>query len=330
MPRGIELTFYERQKIEVYLRLKKKKTFIARKLGRDYSVIKREINRNSGEQTPYIAIEAQHYAQRRKKNTNKRNLEKCGNEELRKFVETAIRDGISPEQIAGRLKEMTPNEVKKCRNRTVSYESIYDYIYNGQGRFGGLFKKLRRKHKVRVRKFSRKPRKKLKIKERVSIHERPKIVLGKSRFGDWETDVMEFTGKSILAVQYERKSQLCRLHKCPDKTAVSFEEALQLSIESLPAYAWQTITRDNGGENVLHHQTEVQSYFCDPYCSWQKGGVENLNGLIREYFPKKTSLDNITEREIYEVQEKLNNRPRKANHFLTPNEVANYEIKKGH
>jgi len=122
-------------------------------------------------------------------------------------------------------------------------------------------------------------------------------------------------------VQQERKSKLCRIHKCKDKSAIVSEEALRDSIESLPAGMWLTITRDNGSENALHHETEIPSYFCDPYSSWQKGGVENLNELIREYFPKKSNLDNITERYVWEIQEKLNNRARKCLNYLTPNEV---------
>ena len=158
--------------------------------------------------------------------------------------------------------------------------------------------------------------------DRVSIHDRPEVIDTRERFGDWETDSVIFSGKSILSVQYERKSKLCRLHKCSDKSALASEEALRDSIDSLPRNLWLSITRDNGTENALHHETEVPSYFCDIYASWQKGGVENLNGLIREYLPKKMNLDTVSEREVHEVQEKLNNRPRKANNYLTPNEMV--------
>jgi len=130
-----------------------------------------------------------------------------------------------------------------------------------------------------------------------------------------------FKGSCILSVQQERKSKVCRLHKCEDKSAQASEEALRDSIESLPARMWLTITRDNGSENALHKETEVPSYFCDTYSSWQKGGVENLNGLIREYFLKRSDLDMVTEEYIYQIQEKLNNRARKCLNYLTPNEV---------
>lgn len=329
MPKGRPLTLYEREKIETWLRAGKKKAWIAVKLNRDYSIIKREIKRNSGEHLPYIAIDAQHFADRRKKKTNKRKLEKWQNEKLVVYVTELLNDGWSPEEVAGRLKEYPPEEVSECKDKTVSYESIYNWIYEGEGKFGGLYKKLRRKQKIRKRKFSRKKQPKTIIKEKISIAKRPEIVSKRKRVGDWETDSMIFSGKSILSVQFERKSKLCRLHKCEDKSALRSEEALRDSIESLPRDFWKTITRDNGTENALHHETEVPSFFCDTYCSWQKGGVENLNGLLREYFPKKSNLDNIEESYVYSIQEKLNNRARKALNYLTPNEVLTLELKKG-
>jgi len=329
MPKGKEITLYEREGIEVYLRMKKKKSWIAKKLGRDYSVIKREIKRNSGQVLPYIAKDAQYYAKRRRKKTNKRKLEKWQNEKLARYVKRQINEGWSPEEIAGRLKEHPPEEVRGCRDELVSYESIYNWIYEGEGRFGGLYKKLRRKQKKRKKQFARKQRVKTIIKERVSIEKRPGVVAERKRIGDWETDSVIFSGKSILSVQMERKMKLCRIHKCEDKTATASEEALRDSIESLPQNFWLTITRDNGSENALHQETEVPSFFCDTYCSWQKGGVENLNGLIREYFPKKSNLDKVEESYVYAIQEKLNDRARKSLNYLTPNEVLALEIEKG-
>jgi len=328
MPKGRPLTLYEREQIESWLRLGRKKKWIAERLNRDYSIIKREIKRNAGAVLPYNAQAADYYAARRRKKTNKRKLEKWQNEKLTAYVKGLLDDGWSPEEIAGRLKKHPPKEVTECKNKTVSYESIYNWIYEGEGRFGGLYKKLRRKQKVRQRRFSRKKQTKTIVKEKVSIAQRPEIVSQRKRFGDWETDSMIFSGKSILSVQFERKIKLCRIHKCEDKTAARLEEALRDSVESLPRNFWQTITRDNGSENVLHTETEVPSYFCDTYCSWQKGGVENLNGLIREYFPKKFNLDKVKEKYVYEVQEKLNNRARKALNYLTPNEVLALEISK--
>ncbi|MEA1936839.1 MAG: helix-turn-helix domain-containing protein [Patescibacteria group bacterium] len=112
MPKGKEITFYEREQIETYLRMKKKKIWIAKRLNRDYSIIKREIKRNSGKVLSYSASNAEHYAERRKRNTNKKKLEKYDNEKLKEYVEEKLEDGWSPEQIAGALKEHPPNEIR--------------------------------------------------------------------------------------------------------------------------------------------------------------------------------------------------------------------------
>ncbi|QQS20870.1 MAG: IS30 family transposase [Candidatus Moraniibacteriota bacterium] len=154
-------------------------------------------------------------------------------------------------------------------------------------------------------------------------------------FGDWETDSVIFAKqKSVLSVQYERKMKLCRLKKVPNKTAVESERAIQGHFSRLPQQLRRSITRDNGTENVLHGETKqklsLPSYFCDTYKSWQKGGVENLNGLLREYFPKKCPFDKISQKEVRSVQDKLNNRPRKALNYLTPNEVFARVLEKGH
>jgi len=325
MPKGREITFFERERIESYLRMKKKKVWIAKTLNRDYSVIKREIKRNSGESMPYTAVNAQEYANRRKHKTNKRKLEKEENIRLKKFVEDGLTKGYSPEEISGRLKKVKIAGI----DETISYESIYDYIYNGQGRYGGWYRYLRKKRCERRRHFSRK-KNGSKLKFRVSINEREEIVAMKERFGDWETDSIVSSGKSALSVQYERKSMLCKICKCENRTASVFERALRRSIRSLPESLWLTITRDNGTENALHFKTDIPSFFCNPYSPWQKGGVENINGLIREYFPKGSNFDKVTAKEIYAIQERLNNRPRKSLGYLTPNEVIREEIKKGH
>lgn len=258
-------------------------------------------------------------------------MEKFENRKLREYVVAKLREDFSPDQISGRLKNKCPSELKGI---TVSHESIYQYIYEGEGRFEYLYPHLRTKRHKRQRRFSRKKRPKTSIPERISIHFRPKEVNAKKRVGDWETDSLIFSKqKEILSAQYERKSMLCRIHKLPDKTAKKTENAIADSIESLPKEMWKTITRDNGTENAKHLETlkifNVQSYYCDPYCSWQKGGTENLNKLIRQYLPKNTNMAMVTDEDIYSIQEKLNNRPRKSLSYLTPNEAAAKFIQSG-
>ena len=325
------ITFYEREKIELYLKMKKSHRWIGRKLCRGHTDISREINRNSNKFFSYQAKGAQrlHDARLRKKNQKK--LEKFKYKKLKEFVVSKLQKDFSPDQIAGRLHNEPPLELA---GEAISHESIYQYIYNGEGRFEYLYPHLRTGRHKRQRRFDRKKRNKINIPERISIHLRPEKIDKKERVGDWETDSMIFSKqKEILSTQYERKTMLCRLHKLPNKTAKESENAIADSVESLPRKMWLTITRDNGTENANHLDTlnnfNIQSYFCDPYCSWQKGGDENLNKLVRQYLPKKADISKITNEDIYIIQEKLNNRPRKSLNYLTPNEVIAKHIKSG-
>jgi IS30 family transposase len=160
----------------------------------------------------------------------------------------------------------------------------------------------------------------------VSIGLRPESVNDRSELGHFESDSM--VGKRYrqgLSVQYERSIHLARLNKIDNFTADETKEALKITVESLPDNFVKSITFDNGSENTKHTEVKVdynlQTYFCDPYKAWQKGGVENVIGLVRQYFPKGTSLTDITDYQIFQVQELLNNRPRKSLDFKTPNEL---------
>ena len=233
-----------------------------------------------------------------------------------------IKEGLSPDEVSGELKNYAP---KNLSGKTISYEAIYDYIYNGEGKWESLYQHLRKKHRKRKIQRGRKSHKIL-IPERVSIHFRPEIINLRQRTGDWETDSMKFKKqKASLSVQYERKLMLARIHKVKDGTAQETETAISKSIKSLPLELFKSLTWDNGSEGVCHTKIRddynIETYFCDPYASWQKGGVENLNGLIREYLPRETDMATITDEDIYRIQERLNNRPRKKLGYLTPNKA---------
>lgn len=285
----------------------------------------REIKRNSQSDGKYSARDAQVKADRLSRKTNVRLLD--NNPYLKRHVIQSIRDDqLSPEQIAGRLKTQPPPALKGI---TVSHESIYQWIYAEQK---WLYKYLRRKKRPKRQKWhSRKTRIKISIPERISIHERPRVIDEKTRVGDWESDSMKFTKqKTALSVQYERKSMLVRIAKVSNLGKDETYRAIVESVDSLPKYIWQSITFDNGGEAARHVELRkdynISTYFCDSYKSWQKGGVENVNGLIRQYLPRKTNLAMITQDDIHMIQEKLNNRPRKALNYLTPNEFIQREI----
>ncbi len=149
----------------------------------------------------------------------------------------------------------------------------------------------------------------------------------RKEFGHFETDSVIFSkGSCILSVQYERKTGLVRLTKLPDKSALSTASALRsLANEFDGRFPVLSVTYDNGTENVLHteliHGFGIATYFTDVYSSWQKGGVENANGLIRQYLPRNVDFENMTDDEIYAIQEKLNDRPRKRLKWLSPNEA---------
>lgn len=321
------LTLKERERIEWYLKLKWGPREISRHLGRDHGVISREMKRNTLPGKKYSAVLAQKQADRKSHRTNKRKLET--DEELHNWVIGKLRSGWSPEQIAGRLKRHPP---KHLPDQYINHESIYQYIYDGEGRYEYLYPCLRRKQKKRRKKYGRKPQKIL-IPERISIDLRPAVINERQRYGDWESDTLNFPHqREAVSVQYERKAMLNRLHKVTNKTAAETESAIADSIESLPDGLWQSITFDNGTEGAGHTRIRdgysLQTFFCDAYASWQKGGVENLNGLLREYLPRKVNLCTITDERLYQIQETLNNRPRKKLGYLTPNEIVQAEINK--
>lgn len=321
-----ELTFHERQMLQYWLRTKQSLRAIAKVMHRDHSVISREIQRNGGGvRKKYRADVAQRLWEKRKCKQHKGKLDK--HPELREYVEEQLSEDLSPEQIAGRLKEQPPDCLQGL---AISHESIYYWIYEKAEKHKKLYKHLRTNRPKR-RKWGKRKGKKTAIPSRTSIHDRPKVVDEKKRYGDWESDTVEFQKKlksPYLSVQYERKSQLIRMHKVANKSAEETKEAIIKTAESMPNDIFQTITFDNGTEGAKHVELKeyypgIQTYFCDPYCSWQKGGVENANKLIRQYLPRSINLNELTDKDIYVIQEKLNDRPRKGLNYQTPNEVIN-------
>jgi IS30 family transposase len=278
------------------------------------------VKRNTVKGKKYCAEVAQKLADGRAVKTNVRILEK--DPRLRVYVVQKIKDeGWSPEQVSGRLKKDGMN--------SVSHEAIYQWIYM-EAKY--LYKYLRKKKRPeRGHRSSRKKQFRGRIYERISIHDRMEVIDNKERFGDWESDTVLFRKqKKCVSVQYERKSMLARLHFVKSKSADETYEALKASIESLPQGTWKSITFDNGLEGACHgrirDEYSLHTFFCDPFASWQKGGVENLNGLLRQYLPKDCNVQSLTSKDLYKIQERLNNRPRKSLKYLTPNEVFTKEV----
>jgi transposase, IS30 family len=322
------LNFYDREQIEHYLGLNYGVREIALAIGRNHSVVSRELKNYRAELYPYRASEAQTYALKRQKRRYK--LKLLRHEKLREYVRDRItKDDWSPEQIAGRLKHHPPPEVVGLY---ACMETIYQYIYNEEEGEPRLYHRLRRRHPVRQKHGKRHHRTSI-IPGKVSIHERPEEINMKTEFGHWESDSLVGKGhKGGASVQYERKTQLLRIHKLSGFTAAETKGVLAESIHSLPENWFRSITFDNGRESAEHqdlrHEYTIKTFHCDAYKPWQKGGVENVNGLIRQYFPKQTDFSLVTQADVYVVQEKLNSRPRKSLDYATPNELSCKQLTK--
>jgi IS30 family transposase len=221
----------------------------------------------------------------------------------------------SPEQISRRL--------KLEGHESVSHETIYLHIYRDKGEGGVLFTHLRRRHKYRKR--MHKYCKRVGWDTRRPISERPPIVESRSRLGDWEADTIIGGGRrgAILSL-VERRSRLVLLEKVANLSPDTLADAACDKLMPIKDKVI-TITSDNGIEFIRHQriarQLDADFFFADPYSSWQRGTVENTNGLVRQYLPKKTPLDTVSDDQIRFITDRLNNRPRKALAFRTPNEV---------
>jgi IS30 family transposase len=304
---------------------------VGRDLKRNHGVVSREIALNRSRDGTYSAVIAQEKTDRRRERQKHRKRKLDTDGALRDHVVREIRAGRSPDVIAGRLRTDPPPGLE---GKTISHESIYAWIQKGEGRKLGLHRFLLSGRPRRQKRHGRKTRK-TRIPGRVSIHERSAGIDGRKEVGHWETDSMVFSRqRERVSVQYERKARYVVIHRLPDGTAGATEEALHDAIQSLPQDIWKTLTFDNGGEGANHTALRsaygIRTYFCDPYSSWQKGGVENANGIIRRFLPRKTDLSSITHQDIYAIQEKINNTPRKILGYKTPKEIlasaCGYEV----
>lgn len=322
-----QINFTERKMIEKMLKQGMGVRAIGRVLNRGHSTISEE---NSKNKSPHEAQYNAEFSQARheKRQLNKGNKRKLARKEkLKAHVIEKLEEDWSPEQIAGELRE-------RCGMTIISHETIYQFIYSEEGRNLKLWLHLRIKHRPERRKRgTRKSRKGLTIPERISIHKRTPEAAERKIPGHLETDSMIFSNqRPIVSVQVDRASQKCAITKLENKTALETKYALVRAIEDEYASV-KTITFDNGSENVLHTEIrdtyEISTHFCDPYCSWQKGLVEEINGLIRQYLPLHVNMNKLTQDDIYEIQEKLNNRPRKSLKYKTPNQIYSQLIESG-
>lgn len=215
--RGQPITLYEREQIEMYMRGNWSLRKIAGRLYRNHTVISREVNRNKSRDERYRAKEAQEKALKRMSREQRRKLDE--DDTLRNWIIQKLRDDAwSPQQIAGKLKNRPDSQVAGCH---VSHETIYSYIYEGEGRFMGLYQHLPHQHKKRRTYKGRKARKNKGITFITPIVYRPHEVDEKRSFGHWESDSIIGSTRTALSVQKERLTQLVRISRIPDMTALN-------------------------------------------------------------------------------------------------------------
>jgi IS30 family transposase len=310
------LSFEEREEIAIGLEKGMKQYEIALILNRSPSTISRELKRNkpSKNNVRYRANRAQLKSEERKMQSHAK--QRIPNKRLRRYIDKQLRLGYSPEIIS--VKAAEKNERWKT-----NYETIYQWIYNDRQ---DLIPFLTRSHKKRRKRGSGKQKRCPKVPNRIMIEKRPDYVNLRSRIGHWEIDtVISRQSKAAVMVLVERRTRYVIIRKLLAKTSFYMHNATVNSLKCFPPKVRRSITYDNGTENALHENTNIKlgckSYFCNPYHSWEKGTVENMIGIIRRFYPKKTDWKYVSQWDLNKVARFINNRPMKLLGFKTPYQV---------
>lgn len=314
------LTLVEREEISRGVAAQCSLRSIARQLGRSPSTISRELSRNGGREC-YRASRAEDAAWRRARRPKACKL--VQHPELQSMVAEKLRCHWSPEQIAGWLRRSYPDS--ECLQ--VSHETIYRSLFV-QAR-GALKKELlaylRSQRTIRRSRHAR-PRAhgQGKLKDIVSIWERPAEVADRAVPGHWEGDLICGSHSSQIATLVERHSRYVMLVKVPSKDTETVVEALRQQAQRLPRELYKSLTWDRGKEMAAHQRftlaTDISVYFCDPQSPWQRGSNENTNRLLRQYYPKGIDLSIYSQEQLDAVAREMNERPRKTLGYETPAE----------
>jgi IS30 family transposase len=304
------LTIEERACIAFYYKENKSITEIAYLLKRNKSTISREISRNLSKTKGYSPIVAQQKYKHRRKNCVRKIILKS-NEELFDKVCTGLNNYWSPEQIVNTL----PKEMQICYStiyRAIKTKIIPKEFCVKLRRYGKILRRNKSKGKAfdfsLVRTFS----------------QRPTTVDNRSKYGHWELDtlVLRPECECHLATFVERKSRLLIIRKIPDKKAKTMGDVIINVFSSVPSKFRKTFTVDRGLEFTdwrrVEKELKVKVYFCDPYSPHQRGTNENTNGLIRQFFPRRTILPEVTDEVVAQVETLINNRPRKCLQWQSP------------
>ena len=307
-----QLTEGERNQIYALLQEDVTQSKIAMILIRDSSTISRELRRNRG-QKGYRPKQAHRKARERRNIPRSRKM----SPEVIACIEERLREEHSPEQISCTMWEGVGVKI--------SHERIYQHIWQDKTQGGDLYRKLRIAGVKKRRKRYGKKDWRGRIPNRVDIDQRPAIVEKKTRVGDWEADLVSGVHhRGFLVTLVERRSKFTLIGQVRHKTAANVTTEI-MGLLAPHAERVQTITYDNGREfsehNLVNKRLECQSYFAKPYHSWERGLNENTNGLIRQYFPKRMDLRDVSREELAFVMKRLNHRPRKTLAFKTPHDI---------
>lgn len=310
----------KRDRLQAMLDSGHKQKEIAKILGVDPSTISREIQRNRRKirkkggtiNGRYESTVAEHKALVRREASKYQGKKIEQNNRLRDYIIEKLKKHWNPDEISGRMK-------KDRKSFYASKTSIYEWLRSayGQRYCVYLYSQAYRKKKHRLDKV-----KKCLIPDRISITERPIGATNKSRYGHYEGDTIvsgKRTGsKSALTVAYEMKAKHLGLRKIKNLKPGSHNRAMKNIFENKKVLS---LTQDNGVENTKHKELGIKTFFCDPYSSWQKPGVENVNRMIRRFIAKGSDINNYSDEYVMLVEDILNNKPRKSLGYKTPNEV---------
>lgn len=308
------ISLIERKEIEMLLKKSRSQNYIARTLKRGKGTVSEEIKNNSVNKI-YDAKKAHHKAYVKRKYSKYQGMKIVENKETRDYVEKHLKNDQSPETIAGRMKVLDTNIPYAGKG------AIYKFIYSVYGR--PLEKFLY--NKAVCKKSGQKRGKQNKLTDRIFIDERPKYVDDRRDFGDWEGDfiVSPKDGSGVLLVLHERKSKYTIIKKLMTRNNEEVNKAIYKITGGIICFNSLTLDNDIAFKKhkKLSELLDVNIYFCEPYKSWQKGGVENMNKQIRRYVPKKTDISKVSEIRIQEIEDKMNHKFRKCLNYKTAYEV---------
>jgi IS30 family transposase len=303
----------ERYQIHALMKAGHNQSQIAKVLDRSKSTISRELSRNTGSRgyRPKQACEMS--ADRAQNSRNANTVPAWVNDQAQLLLQLQW----SPEQIASKL--------------PISHETVYLRVYADKAQGGTLWKNLRCQKQKRKRYAGGRDRRG-QIPNRRPLSERPLHIEARRQVGHWECDtVMGANHKGAVVTMVERKSGYAVMAKVSNKTSELVSSAIVDKLQPLAARV-KTLTFDNGKEFARHayidEQLQSTAYFARPFASWERGSNENLNGLLRQYVPKKRAMSTVTDEEIRMIQNRLNNRPRKRLGFKTPAEVFHQSLKR--